>query len=157
MHIPAGDYIFHFIQFSRARVSYQNFMKREPVLTWMILNQVITLQKLYSCHYEVVSHSGNSGENGYVSFVVVTIWSSLSRVSSLMTYLWIYNLFWFVMNNTRFKPLVGQQFFILSQDLNSPIYLWGSCCSICSSLCSVLWPIVCLLIKFNSSENYNFV
>jgi hypothetical protein len=134
-NIPAaptyGVYISQLIRYSIACCSYQDFLDRWLLPTRKLLNQMFllvnllsliskgnnpSLQKLYSCHHDLVNRYGISvsqNDHGYVPLVI----KHFPVLSSFMTY------HRFVTSLTRRVPLVEQKLFTLPEHLSSsPVF-----------------------------------
>jgi hypothetical protein len=160
-NIPAapayGVCISQLIRYSRACVSYQDFLDKGLLLTKKLLNQGFllvklksSLRKFYGCHQRLGWPLWNicvTNDHGYVPLVVNT-YRSFPR-SWLITVC--------VTRLTRRVSLVEQELLTLPEHLSSPPVfsgvrvtrsLWGSCYSIFSFIGMLCWSLFVLLYFF---------
>jgi hypothetical protein len=119
-----GVYISQLIRYSRACVSYQNFLDRGLLLTRKLLNQGFllvklksSLRKFYGRHHDLFNRYVISvtNDHGYVPLVVNT--------SRFFPHSWLIT--GFITRLARRVPLVEQELFTLLEHLSSPPVISG--------------------------------
>ena len=142
------------IRYSRACVSYEDFLYRGLLLTRKLLNQWFllanlksSLRKCYDRHDDLVGHQNICVIN---DIICSTCRKHFPVFSSFMTYHRVYN----QINTTGVTSGAGTAYPSGAPEF-IPGFQWGSCCSIFSSMCMFcrslfvlwyffFWPLCCL-------------
>ena len=148
-----GVYISQLIRYSRACISYHDFLDRGLLLTRKLLNQEFqmvklksSLRKFYGRHHELVDRYGITVSQ-MISDMFITSFIIPFPFMNVTYRIRLYRICYHISNTTGATCGAGSAYPSGAPEI-TPSFWWGSCCLFFSFLCCVVCTIVFLFVFF---------